>query len=82
MPPVGVFSVKREQNLESLKKQEEVNELEGDVIIERGLTVEISRMSELLQAICGVLAGDDVVKIKQRCRHLPETNTFFLHPHQ
>lgn len=74
--------MKREQKLESLKDQEEVNVLEGDGIFECGLTVEISRMTALLQAICGVLAGDDVVKIKQHCRHLPEMNTFFLHPHQ
>lgn len=70
--------MKSEQKVESLKNQEEVNVLEGDGIFGCGLTVGISRMVELLQAICGVLAGDDVVKIKQHCRHLPEMNTFFF----
>lgn len=77
--------MKREQKLESLKDQEEVNVLEGDGIFECGLTVEISRMTELLQAVCGVLAGDDVVKNKTAlqtssrneylffCTHISET---------
>lgn len=51
------FSVKRKQKLESKKKQEEVNMLEGalshNVIVKCGSTVEIiSRIVELLQAVC------------------------------
>lgn len=55
--PTVEFSVKRKQKLESKKKQEEVNMLEGalshNVIVKCGSTVEIiSRIVELLQAVC------------------------------